>query len=233
MAGDYSTQFLQALIAHEIRHIEIGFVAKIVSFDAKTMLATIKPMLKGVTEEAGKDKPNTILTPDIEDVPVQIVFAGSCYIRPDYLKGDLVKVACTGSSIDDPIDDDVRADTMDVDRFSLDNCVVTGSVVPKNADTPAAWGNSGLLIGKGASFIRFTDLFVEIEGDLVVKGNLIISGNIIGSGSIQVQNITALQDITAGQNVIATTGDVIAGGVSLKTHTHPVILAPGETGPPS
>ncbi|MCH7928818.1 MAG: hypothetical protein IID03_12695, partial [Candidatus Dadabacteria bacterium] len=142
------SKFILDVIARQSEKIEQGFIAEIVSFDKKTMRAEIKPLLEYTTEANGKANKKTIETPNVENVPCEILYAGGYYIRPVYQKGDKVNCALKSSNISKPLDSGIRADTGD-NRFSLSYCTVTGGVVPKNFTPPAAWdAKDGLIIGK-------------------------------------------------------------------------------------
>lgn len=223
MADEFE-QFILDAIKLQMNGIEIGFTAKILSFNKVTMTANIKPMLRSKTEEDGADKPKFIDTPDIDGVPVSLILAGKSYIRPVYVKGDLVKIACTASSIQQPIESDLRSDTLK-DRFQLNYCVVTGAIVTKTFVPPLSWAlKSGLLIGNDTTLINIKDSGFEIEGDVEVDGNFDIDGDIKATGNIEAEG-----DIKAEGEVSAKSG--LSGQVSLSTHQHPT-AALGLPSPP-
>lgn len=73
-----------------------------------------------------------------------------------------------------------------------------------------------------------------IIGDLYVDGNVTVSGNITCQGTIAAGNYTGLAGGAMTASVsIETTADIVAGGISLKTHVHGgVQTGSGTTGGP-
>ena len=146
----------------------MGFNAEIVTFDKATMRAEIKPLLRAKTEEDGIDSPEFLDSPIIDNVPVQILFAGSAYIRPDYKKGDKVKCMAVASSIDQPLNFDVRSDMLK-NRFSLSYCTVVNGVIPENFSLPSSFDSEdGLLIGNGSTFMVFKSDEISVTGEIKV-----------------------------------------------------------------
>lgn len=198
---NFFADILNAWLDDRLGQVEMSFLAKIVTFDKEKMQATIRPQLYSNAQD-GVDDPKTVMnTPDINNVPVEMIYAGDgCFIRPEYKKNDLVSVSCYASPIDEVVVGKARANSKK-NRFSFSSCTVRFGVLQSGQIVPAAFaGKSGLLIGRGSNYIWFDGSSVRVEGDFKVNG-----------------------DITA-DNVTAT-GDVVAGTVSLKTHIH--TAAPG------
>lgn len=75
---------------------------------------------------------------------------------------------------------------------------------------------------------------MEITGDFTLNGNMQVNGNITCTGTIAAGNFTGLGGgaMTSSTN-IETTEDVVAGGISLNSHTHGgVTTGGGNTGGP-
>lgn len=230
MASDFE-RFLTDFVAAALQKVEQGFIAEIVSFDKETMRATIKPLLKFVSEEDGEDSPVDLETTNIENVPVQHINAGSAYIRPNYVNGDKVNVKVCSSPISQPIDSSLSADIA-INRFSLDSCVIIGGVVPENFSPPQSWSDrDGLLIGNDDAFIEVLADSISIE-----KGTNIITvgeSSIDISGDVNINGILTIGD-TVGQQTVIEDGEVTADtevsagltGIGLTTHTHPYTDTP-------
>lgn len=162
--SDFTT-FIEEFINKQLEKIEISFVAEIVTFNKETMTATIKPFLKAVSDN------EEILTADQQNIPVEFIYAGGAYIRPDYQNGDLVRVICAASSLEPGLDR-ARVNTLR-NRFNLNYCSVVQGIAPKNFTPPGSFSEKdGLLIGKGSNFLQFTDSGVIVEGDLIVSGEV-------------------------------------------------------------
>jgi hypothetical protein len=73
-----------------------------------------------------------------------------------------------------------------------------------------------------------------MTGDFILTGDLNVTGNIICSGNIAAASFSGpMGGPMVASGDITTTGDVVAGTISLKSHTHPVTTAPGTTGAPT
>jgi len=200
---------LNAWLDDRMGQIEMSFLAKIVTFDKEKMQATIRPQLYAYVQDNVAEAKTVMNTPDINNVPVEMIFAGDgCFIRPEYKKNDLVSVSCYASPIDEVTVGLARANSKQ-NRFSFSSCTVRFGVLKKGQTVPAAFASkSGLLIGRGANYIWFDGSSVRVQGDFQVDG-----------------------DITADN--VSATGDVVAGTVSLKLHVHTgVTPGGGSSGPP-
>lgn len=208
--------FLNDLIASKLENVEMSFVAKILTFDRVKMRATIRPMLSATTQSGENATRKTVNTPDLQDVPVELIYAGGFYVRPDYSKGDLVRVSCYASSIQQPIESDLRTESR-ANRFQLNYCTVSSGIVPKGKPVPSEWSTiSGLIIGKSGIHISFDASGVK------VKGNFQVTGNISATGDISAANVNATGDVVVGTGPTA---------ISLRNHKH-LSSSPGNpTGP--
>jgi len=81
------------------------------------------------------------------------------------------------------------------------------------------WSAAGITLTPSGS------LPVKVVGNLIVTGNLQLGGSILDDGGGLYPG-----NLHIGGTVTGDT-DVVAGGKSLKAHTHPVSTAPGTTGP--
>jgi hypothetical protein len=166
-------KFLQDLSKEQLIKVEQGFIARIVSFNKENMRAEITPLLEYTSDISGESK--TTQATNIPNVPCEILYAGGYYIRPVYVKDDLVNCQLKSSNITKPIDSGVRADSLD-NRFSLSYCTVSGAVIPENFKAPDAWKDkAGLLIGFGDDFvIEVLNGTIKIEN---VNGNIELTEN--------------------------------------------------------
>jgi len=90
---------------------------------------------------------------------------------------------------------------------------------------------------KSDGSVEITASSVTINGDIMHTGNNTISG-VMQSASVTTGSMTSTSGGALTSNVtLSTTGDFVAGGVSLKTHTHPYSWTDpggsGNTGSPS
>lgn len=65
---------------------------------------------------------------------------------------------------------------------------------------------------------------ISVVGDVNITGNLTVDGNIEATGNVNIEG-----DIEATGDIKSTDGDVVAGTVSLKNHTHPFVYSAGPT----
>jgi len=214
----YFELLIQDAILAALERVEMSFVAEILTFDKTTMRATIRPRLFAEVKDAQSGKREKQDIPDIQDVPVEMIYAGGYYIRPVYATGDLVHVSCYASATKPAIDGNTRANAKLL-RFQLSNCSVTGGLVPKGTTAPAGWSEAGLVIGKGGKYIALSDAGVKIVGNVNVQGNVAVTGDVSVTGDLSAANVNA-------------SGDVKAGPISLRTHVHISGTAGSPTSPP-
>lgn len=199
---------IKDIIYENMKKIEQGFIAKIVSYDPKTMRAEISPQLEFITEIEGQRQ--TIQAPNIINVPCELLYAGGFYIRPVYKKDDLVKCSLCSSNITKPLDVGTRSDTND-NRFSLSYVTVSGGVIPKNFTPPAQWDRDGLVIGNDSGFIEIAE-----NGDVILNGDQ--------------DSAVAYTDLkTAFDQLKSDVNDLVT---AFNAHVHPT-AAPGPPSPPT
>lgn len=79
---------------------------------------------------------------------------------------------------------------------------------------------------------------VEIDGDVTVAGNIDVTGDITVDGAteftgpVDITGATSVTGAITSSTTITATTNVIGGGISLLTHTHPDPVT-GTTGPPN
>lgn len=122
-------------------------------------------------------------------------------------------------------------------HFIKESCVFVPFVPnAKNAATDYPTDNSQLVIKSANASIVITDkpaeegseeeptvditttaqtLNINAEKGITVTGDINITGNITATGDVNVKGT-----ITASGDITSTNGDVVAGGISLKNHTH-------------
>ncbi|MEG1594460.1 MAG: phage baseplate assembly protein V [Oscillibacter sp.] len=88
----------------------------------------------------------------------------------------------------------------------------------------------------GAAMIRYKKAVLTLKadgilasGNVAVVGGLTVDGNLIVKGSLTVAGTATATTVTADS--ISASGDVVAGGISLKNHTHADSMG-GNTTPP-
>lgn len=83
------------------------------------------------------------------------------------------------------------------------------------------------IAGQTVSIKTGADVKIEASSNVTIKGKVMITGDVEVQGQLKTSGNV---DVQGG---LKTGGDVVAGHVSLTTHTHPVSEAPGETGVPT
>ncbi|MCL2155424.1 MAG: hypothetical protein FWH53_07150, partial [Leptospirales bacterium] len=125
----------------------------------------------------------------IGNVPVQFFYSGGYYIRPDYVKGDLVWVTYATFDIEyglNNLHDDVSAGA-----FSRENASIVFGIAPENFNVPDSFNDDGMLIGHKAG----VNLQI-IENDVIGKG-----GKFSWDGNFEIKN--AVEPAALG-NTLAT-----------------------------
>jgi hypothetical protein len=152
-------QFLLDLLNTFGKQIQLGLPAKIIKYDNAKMRADVKPYLNTVSEE-GTVSPYPI----IPDIPVNYLFAGGYYIRPDYQVGDFVWVTFSTFELGNQLNKMQTDESQSI--FSLHNACVAGAIADENFQAPSEFNSeSGLLIGEktGNSYMVFSKTGMKMK----------------------------------------------------------------------
>jgi len=142
------------------RDIIIGCIGQIESFDGEKMRADVQPLLEYTASGASSSTKFAV----IGDCPVQFLFSGGFYIRPDYKRGDLVWITYATFSIEHGLSKGY--DDFNGSIFSRENASVSHGIAAENWVSPSDFSKSGILIGHkdGGVILQFT------SSDIIGKG---------------------------------------------------------------
>jgi hypothetical protein len=137
----------------------------------------------------------------------------------DPLVGDIGFVVCSDRDISGVKSKKGQANPGSYRKYNVSDGVYVGGIL---SDTPEQWVRftaDTIEVGdKTGNVVKLSSAGIELtpHGVLPVKvnGNLIVTGNLLLGGTVEAV------DGTPYTGNISTTGDVTAGGKSLKTHTH-------------
>lgn len=175
-------QFLTAFKDKMLRNTMIGCIARIESHDESTMRADIVPLL--LFSSDGKTEADTAMGV-IPSVPVLFLHAGGFYIRPKYLKDDIVWVSFATHDITKGLSGDT--DRTDGRIFSSENACVVSGIAKTDWSAPDGFTGEGIIIGHEDGKMILTLSKDEIkaaatkftfEGDLTVKGDITTTGEV-------------------------------------------------------
>ena len=190
-------QFMKDFFDAFARQIQLGFTGKIDNFYKDTMRADVTPLLISVAnDDSTKDYPS------LSKIPVNFVWAGGYYIRPDYQAGDLVWITFSTFDIFSALSGTKSKESDDI--FGLQNACVSGGIAKTGFTAPNSFAaEDGLLIGEksGNAFIVF------------------------GKDSIKMKFADGAITTTFDATGIVTDMDVksLKGAHSLNTHAHQVL----------
>ncbi len=142
---------INRMIDRKLLKVYGSMICRIVNFDHQAMRADVQPLM-GCVNQDGSVTPFGI----IGGIPVEFIFAGGFYIRPDYQSGDLVSVKFYKYDNIEPLQgNNGRDDSL---PFNPTNASVTGGIAPTGWTPPAEFSKAGLLIGEktGNSYMQFT-----------------------------------------------------------------------------
>jgi len=151
---------------------------KILSYDAETGLADVKPVGSFFCGRVEMEYPV------IPSVPVCTgANSDGTAVCVPIKNGDTVLLVCAEQSISAFLSDTTEAQSDE--RFELTNCIA----VPWLARTPAeaqkkANEKDAIVITRGDIYIYVTKDGLEINGDIKAKGDLSVEGNITATGNI-------------------------------------------------
>jgi hypothetical protein len=136
-------EFIEKFINRKLRYVQTGLVGKIEKFDTTKWRADVKPLMKyknayGVETEY----------PVLINIPVIVHKQGDYFIKPNYVKGDLVWVGFSTFDIENPVQEYTRAESEKT--HMLHNACVLGAIVKENYSATTAQKESGLVMGKSS-----------------------------------------------------------------------------------
>lgn len=177
----------------------------VTAVDLVTNTVSVQPAIQGnVTDENGNVQ--LVNLPLLIHVPIVFPKAGGFIITFPIAIDDEVLVCFSSRCIDSWWQSSGIGKPMEARMHDLSD----GFAIPGPSSVPNA------VSGISATDLQIRnedgDVFISIGADGKIK--LVASAGVEITGDLKVS------------------GDVIAGLVSLTTHTHPVTTAPGETGPP-
>lgn len=189
---------LESMIKQKISNVHTCLPGSVLSFDAGTCLASVKPTLIFYAADG-----RTMDYPVISGVPVFMPHAGNAQITYPVKAGDGCLICFSERSLDEWIgkgsDDNHDPRQYDLtDGFCFVGMMPTQSISADNVE----------LINNGTLVSVTPDNTVNIVGNVNIKGNVNVQGNYTCSGKSKMNGN------------IDCDGDVTAGGISVQQHTH-------------
>ena len=161
--------------------------------------------------------------PPLTNVPIrQCMDSGSAYIRLPIQVGDIGTIEFFDSSIDDLVTSNVHTYDLTEDWHKLSDNLFTNGFLPKDK-LFSFDSTSKLVLGTKTNkiYIKFNQNDeVEILAEKINVSTKEATINATTKIDITTPNISVTGNISATGTITGTT-DVIGGGKSLKTHTHP------------
>ena len=177
------------------KEIKVMLPCKVTKVNHNTNYVTVE-LLDYNSDEIGNIQPYAPLT----NVPIrQPMDSGSAFIRLPVQVGDTGTIQFFDSSVDDLVTSGTHTYDYTEDWHKLSDNLFTNGFLPNNKTFTFDSGSKIILGGKdGTATFKLTS-----DNNWVMVGNLQVNGNITATGTI------------------TGTTDVVGGGKSLKTHTHP------------
>lgn len=189
---------LVRLIKHQLSLAHTSLPGKIVSFDASTCRATVKPPIMYFTADG-----RSIEYPLITGVPVFMPKAGASQITYPVKPGDSCWIIFSERSLDEWLGSG-SSDNHDPRQFDLTDAVCFVGMCPAQSIS----AENVEIINKGTLISVTPSNKVNIIGEVNIKGNVHVEGNYTCSGRSRMSGN------------IDCDGDVTASGTSLHGHTH-------------
>lgn len=149
------SELLTEVIDSRLADVQTGIVATIESFDKEKMRAEVQPLQKRKSGES------EVSFPRLKNLPVQFLFAGGFYIRPDYQKGDLVWIYFATQDIEAGLRG--RSELVSGKIFSPENACVSHGLAKTGFIAPHSFSEDGLLIGNDNYVFKFEESKVTID----------------------------------------------------------------------
>lgn len=159
----------------------------------------------------------------VVNVPCSVFQFGRFIIRPWYREGDVGLLLYNDTDTDMAMADGSEGEPNTRRNHAPEDAKFIGGIKTDSAVIPGGIPDECFVICNEAGDVFWSIQddkmqskgLIEHEGDIHIKGNIELIGNIKQEGNYEQTGTHTVHD-----------GDVIADGISLKTHTHP------GTGPP-
>jgi hypothetical protein len=200
-------------IGHALADVHTATIARITAVGGETI--SCRPVTARVVNG------ESIPLPEFVDVPVLVLQGGGSYTAYPIAAGDYALLIFTERAFDRWWNgqDDQPPPELRMHDYSDGIAVVGLNPLGSAISIPSTIKQNGDTVQYG----NYTQY-----GNRTINGNLSVDGNITCTGTISAAKFSGL----GGGSMIADV-DIISGGKSLQTHTHPVTTAPGVTGAPS
>ena len=140
------------------KNIKQGAVGIIQSFNGSKMRADVDVLQKTQDDEEQTPVDFGVLP----DLPVQFLYAGGSFIKPNYQKGDMVWITFATNDIDDSLK---GIKTVDNDgEFNLAAASVSHGIAPEGWTPPANFNKTGLVIGDDQVYLQVDGGEIRING---------------------------------------------------------------------
>ena len=212
--------------------IRVSLPARVTSFNASKQTVSCIPLIRELVSISGKTQYQQL--PELQDVPIIIPRAGNWAITLPIRAGDECMVIFQDLCIDGWWSRGGVQNWNDLRRHDLSDAIAIfspwsqpntiSSYSTSNAEIRSLDGTIKISMGENGVVMDFPQGYT-INGDGVMNGNLELNGNLTQIGN---QDVTG--DITASGTITGNT-DVIASGISGKSHTHNYNPGPGSATP--
>lgn len=212
--NDYMST-IENIAKQKVGEIHTALPGEIISFDATTCIATVKPTLLYFTTDGER-----LEYPLITGVPIFMPRAGNAQITYPVKSGDKCLIVFSERSIDEWMGKG-SADNHDPRQFDLTDGFAFVGMCPAQSIS----ADNVELINNGTVISVTPANTVNIIGDVNIKGNVNISGNTNVDGNYSCKGTSRMS------GSITCDGDVTADGISLHSHTHTCPHGGNTSGP--
>ena len=199
MSHDKTTEFFESLRNDILGSIHSGIIARVQTFTRTPLEATVVPLYSIADKQAIPQPMNPIT------LPVNIMWAGNCFIIPDYKNGDLVYCAPGMNDFRSVLSSGTNI-TLNESYHALENMHVAHGIKPDSISIPSSLPQSGTIIGhvSGQSYVNISDLKIEVKAPEVI----------VNSQVVKVGDEATLEKSPKGEtlkSVLEALGDIVSG----------------------
>lgn len=206
-----------AQIQYALKNLHTALPVKVESFNPQNQTVTVVAQIQNVlqeTSETGEILQKNVDIPPLVDVPVSFPRGGGFAVTFPLQAGDEGFVVFAERCIDGWWQSGKASEPLDYRFFDLSDAMF----IPGICSVPNAIANfftSGISLQTldGGTFIHLENNTITIQGNIVHKGNTTQTGDLNQTG------FTTVSETITAQNVVGIS-DVIAGGISGKSHKH-------------
>ena len=218
------TDLVQRVVNQTLRELRVAMPGRVVRYEPERQMVQAEVIQPEVMPDG-----EVVFQPVIVEVPVSWPRAGGAWLTFPIARGDTGMLVFADRDIGAWVSENDEGDPDSKRTHSLTDAVfvpgIQGGGVNANADdVELQYQGSTIHIRRSGQVEVNAPNVVVNAGQTTINSPTTNNGNVVINGNLNVSGLTTTGGLTsqgtAGGGVATFTGDVVADGTSLKSHTH-------------